>query len=191
MSAINTLIREEAGEDDYEILEFEYDEDEIWSQMAEENTEQLSINAQYQKQMESASKKRFAGGLLAPDDLVSKVEGVTHNYDREIINAYRKVKGAMQQDRRYFSTQNGNLYGVNGTPYIIKNDPSDDLQALNQAAKSEASSVYSEGDVTEDELSALNKYIVTDDFYRFLAGCDAWSFANNRFEQEMKRQMSE
>ena len=70
-------------------------------------------------------------------------------------------------------------------------DPTESLNALNDAAKDESSNVYADGDTDYNEISQFNSYRVTDDFYLFLAHLDSWRFAKGRFDQEMYRRMND
>ena len=90
-----------------------------------------------------------------------------------IIAAYLEVKGDMWKDTDYFVNRNGSLYGVDGSLYIELIDPTESLNALNEASKDETSNVYSEGDTQKDEISKFNSYRVTDEFYMFLAHLDS------------------
>ena len=110
---------------------------------------------------------------------------------KEIIKAFLEVKGDMLRDTGYFINRNdGSLYGTDGTLYIKSMSVSADLEELNKAAKDENSTVFSEGDISEKDLSSFGSYVVTDDFYRFLSELDSWGFAKGKFEQEMSKLMS-
>lgn len=157
----------------------------------EENTEQQQATAEAQAQYDKKTRKIFAKGLLSPDDL-SGVGGIAHSLDKDIIAAYLEVKGDMWKDTDYFMNRNGSLYSADGqTLYIELLDPTESLNALNDAAKDESSNVYADGDTDYNEISQFNSYRVTDDFYLFLAHLDSWRFAKGRFDQEMYRRMND
>ena len=101
------------------------------------------------------------------------------------------VKGYMWNDTMHFTVQHGDLYGVNGEPYIVRISQSQDLTELQNAAKDKNSNVYSEGDIDPSELNSFGSYKVTDEFYRFLVSLDKWDFANGRFESSMAKRMSD
>lgn len=190
MDIINTYVRNMNTDDEEEFEDFDYDfddEDDMWGS-AEENTEQLQEIAKQMKNYEANSEKKFAGGMISPDMLVSPT-GISHSLDKEIIKAYTEVKGDMWNDTGYFTCRNGNLYGVHGEPYILRADSSADLNALNQAAKDGDTSVYGEGDIDKSELTSFGSFTVTDEFYRFLASQKSWRFANGKFDQQMKKQL--
>ena len=97
----------------------------------------------------------------------------------------------MWNDTMHFTVQHGDLYGVNGEPYIVRISQSQDLTELQNAAKDKNSNVYSEGDIDPSELNSFGSYKVTDEFYRFLVSLDKWDFANGRFESSMAKRMSD
>lgn len=163
--------------------------DDFYAQ-AEENTEQKQATAEAEKQMSDRSQKIYAGSYLSKEDLVSKTNGISHDYDKEICAAYREVEGDMQQDREYFSYKNNHLYSADGKTLYIKRRNTVDMTKLNEAAKDPNSNVYAEGDIKPDEITAYNMYEVTDDFYRFLADQPRWDFARGRFENEMAKRLN-
>lgn len=190
MDVINRHIRQEREMDDAE-FELELDED-SWLNHAEEN---LEVQTEVIKRTEASKDretKRYAGGYISRADLISG-KLINHQWDNDIIKAYVEVKGDMWQDTSYFASRNnGSLYSASGILYIRAANQSDDLRILNNAAKSGDTSVFSEDDVDEKSLNAIGSYVVTDDFYRFLAGLDDWSlFAKGRFENAMFRLLSE
>ena len=188
MEAINTFISEEADDDNFDPDDFDdYD----YMSEAENNEEVEDAVADAQQKYNASTHKKFAGGMLAPEDLVSLTNGsrVTHAYDREILDVYSEIKGDMWNDTDYFVNRNGNLYGIDGTPYIIRNDESKSLNYLNNASKEYDSSVFADEGIDVSELNNLNTYRVEDGFYRFLASLDAWTFAKGRFEDGMRRRL--
>lgn len=194
MTIINSLIRERAGveegadEEDFDEAFFGDDYDDIMD-YAEENTEQLEENAKAQAQHDQLHDKRFAGGMLSRADLVNHKGEASHQYDKDIIRVYTDIKGDMWNDKDYFTVRGGNLCGLDGAVYIRVKSASDDLSALNDAAKDADSKVFSEGDVNPDELKSFGTFEVTDAFYQFLAEQESWDFAKGKFEQGMKRVM--
>lgn len=190
MDIINTYVRDANTDDeDYEVFEYDFDgEDDLWGS-SEENQEQLQETASKMQEYNAGEEMKFAGGLISPNMLVSHSGHISHQLDKEIIKAYLEVKGDMWNDTGYFTVKNGSLYGIHNEPYIIKQDTSKDLKMLNDAAKDENSSVFADADVSKDELTSFGSFMVTDEFYRFLASQSSWRFANGKFETQMKRQM--
>lgn len=204
MDIINSYIREskQGDSDEEEEFDYDFDEDDMWGLAEDDDEVQTEVtkiaNGQavevdgvahtFASAGAGGSELRFAGGLISPDMLVSPT-GISHSLDKEIIKVYTEIKGDMWQDTGYFTVQNGNLHGLQGEPYIVRNDASESLDALNKAAKDENSNVYSEGDVDISELHSFGTYTVTDAFYRFLAKQKSWRFANGKFEEEMRKQL--
>ena len=185
----NTNEAEAYDEDDDWDYDVQYEED--YFSEAEDNTKaQQEAIADAKAKYESSDEKIYAGGMLSPNDLLpAPKERVSRQYDKYLINAYVNVKGDMERDTSYFQVINGELCGSDGTIYIRRNDESDSLRELNQQAKEDSSRVFGEGKVSAKELSSYASYEITDDFIRFLATQNSWSFANGRFDEEVHRQM--
>lgn len=161
------------------------DEDEI-----ENNDDVQKEAAKRQAARGEFERKIYANGYLSKSDLVRPDGSVkTHSFDRDFSEIFANNMGIMLGDKNYFNDVDGNLYGLDGKPYIIKKDNSAMLEKMNEAAQDEDSSVYSEGDISEQDLNEFNTYVITDAFYQFLASLDAWSFAGGRFNDEMARRM--
>lgn len=155
----------------------------------EDNTEQLQINAEMQAKQAASERKQYAKNTISKEDLVSSVNGVTHNFDREIINSYLEIKGDFERDTGVFRVQNGDLCALDGTVYIKKRSESEDLSKLNQAAKDKGTRVYADKDVNASDVQISSSYEVMDDFYRFLVSMEKWTFAKGRFDEQMGRRM--
>lgn len=166
------------------------EDEESFYALAETNDEQLQANVEMQHEMEAKQRKLYAGGTISKDDLIG-IGGINRQWDKDIIAAFLEVKGDMFQDKDYFITKNdGSLYGIDNMPYIVKQSQSADLDALNQAAKDKDSSVYSENDIKQEDVSSLGSYVVTDEFYHFLTSVDSWTFAKGRFDDMMRRRVN-
>lgn len=154
----------------------------------EDNEEQFREIEKAKREYAVQTKKRYAGNNLGMDDLVSF--GIpNHQYDLDIIRAFKDVKGKMEQDKEYFCMRNGNLCGADGTPYIVRENNTEALNAINEAAKDKKSRVYAEDTIQSEKIDA--SYTVTDAFYLFLVSMNSWKFANGAFEQRMKEIMNE
>lgn len=189
MAIINEYNRQEqdAPDDDFDYA-IEGDAD-LWSQ-AEDNPEQVMATAEAADRARSYTEMKFAGGLISPDMLASGLL-VYRSLEKDIISVYTEIKGDMWRDTDTFTVVNGNLCGLDGTPYIVCSYESETLKALNSASEDEKTRVFSEGAVKASDLSSFGTYTVTDDFYRFLAGLPAWTFANGKFDAAMRRRIEE
>lgn len=194
MSVIDAKIAQEdarnRGETDFDENDFE-EGDWMNGVPVLDNTEQLQANQTVVAQQQDAEKHRYAGKYLSREDLVSRLNGINHSLDKDIITAYVAVKGDMWADTQYFSSKkDGSLYSTTGTPYIISKVSSESLNALNEAAKDADSRVFAESGIDKKDISSLGSYQVTDDFYRFLCSFEQWTFAKGRFEQKMAQLLS-
>ena len=178
-------LNENGGNDDYD----EFNGIKHHTANAEENVEQKEATQKIQQEhnVKERETKRFAEKTIASDDLISLNGQINHSFDQMIIQAYVENRGAMENDANYFVNNNGNLCDVNtGTVYIRQKDESESLKQLKDAAKDKDSKVYAEENADE-QLDIINNYIVTDDFYKFLAKQSNWDFANGVFESSMAR----
>ena len=156
----------------------------------ENNDDVQKEAAKRQALRDDFDRKIYARGFLAKSDLIRPDGSVkSHVFDKDFSEIFANNLGAMLGDKNYFNDVNGNLYGLDGKPYIIKNDNGTMLARMNEAAQDEDSNVYSEGDISERDLSEFNTYNITDAFYQFLANLNSWSFADYCFENEMARRM--
>lgn len=156
----------------------------------EDNADVQQEAARRQAQRDERDKKIFAGGFISKSMLVNPDGSVkSHAFDKDFSEIFANNMGAMLGDRQYFDDVDGNLYGKNGKPYIVKADNRAMLDRMNAAAQDDDTNVYSEGDIQERDLSEFNTYVITDAFYQFLASLDAWTFASGQFDNEMRRRM--
>lgn len=126
----------------------------------------------------------YAGKQISREMLV-RADGraLVNPLDREIVEAYKAVRAYMERDTRHFSVGGGgSLRSADGrTLYIDKLDESESMRELNNAARDDASRVYS-----EEDLHGLTGYSVTGEFYEFLASLDGWQgLAGGEFERAM------
>lgn len=156
----------------------------------EDNADVQQEAARRQAQRDERDRKIFAGGFISKSMLVNPDGSVkSHAFDKDFSEIFANNMGSMLGDKQYFDDVDGNLYGKNGKPYIVKADNRAILDRMNEAAQEEGSNVYSEEDIQERDLSEFNTYIITDAFYQFLASLDAWTFASGQFDNEMRRRM--
>lgn len=191
MAIINNYLRKrEETENQQDAAEFDMFAGSDLLANAEDNDEQLKATQEAAEKQKRADEKRYAGGLLSREDLISTTSGVNHSLDKDIIECYVDIKGDMWQDTKYFVAQHGDLYGVNGQEYIVRVSPSKDLESLQKSVDNKDERVFAEEKINENDLKAIGTYKVTDEFYRFLVSLDKWDFAKGRFETAMKRKMS-
>ena len=192
MTIINNYLRKQKEEEEGQAEdEFELGYDEDWLSDIEENDEQLQANAEAAAQQGAADRKIYADGQLSREDLVSKTNGVNHSMDKTIIEVYTDLRGDMSGDSAHFVVMNGNLYGLDNTPYIIRADNSETLKQLTNYSKDANTRVFMEQqNITEKQLSAFGSYEVKDEFYRFLVSLDSWKdIAKGRFESAMAKKL--
>lgn len=156
----------------------------------EDNEDVQQEAARRQAQRDERDRKIYAGGFISKSMLVNPDGSVkSHAFDKDFSEIFANNMGSLLSDRQYFDDVDGNLYGKNGKPYIVKADNKAMLERMNEAAQEEGSNVFSEENIDERDLSEFNTYVITDAFYQFLASLDAWTFGDGRFETEMRRRM--
>lgn len=156
----------------------------------EDNEATQTETAKRMAQKAERDRKIYAGGYISRAMLINPNGSVrAHAFDRDFSEIFANNTGEMLRDTNYFEDRDGNLFGINGEPYIVKADNSAMIAKLNEASKSAETNVFSEDDISQKDLSEFTTYVVTDAFYKFLASLDSWSFADGVFEAEMKRRM--
>lgn len=197
MDLINQMIREQTAEDnqvdiaavdeDMELLNQIYASDpSLWEDNDEIEAEAAAAKITY----DDANKKRYAGGRLSRADFKALgMSTLNHGFDREIIEAFRDCRAALLRDVNFQNKDDGNLYGMDGTLYIAKVQATEQLNALNKAAKDKDTRVFAEAEVTEEDLNVFQGFQVTDAFINFLIRQESWNFADRRFEEAMSRIM--
>lgn len=153
---------------------------------AEENTEVAQAFAKANADYEAHKQKRYAGGQISREDLVSMGGAVNRQLDKVLAIAY-------QESHRYFEdsadfrvdTDTEELRSANGTLYVrsSKGADRDDVERLERAERDPDSRVFS-----EDERLQETFFEVTDEFIKYLASLESWShIAGGHFDQEAKR----
>ena len=156
----------------------------------EDNDDVQKEAARRQAQRDERDRKIYAGGYISKSMLVNPDGSVkSHAFDKDFSEVFANNMGSILSDRQYFDDVDGNLYGKNGKPYIVKADNNAMLAHMNEAAQNEDSNVFSEENINEADLSEFSTYVITDAFYQFLASLDSWTFGDGRFENEMRRRM--
>lgn len=196
MEIINDWIREEKTQEAKASSEvspenINYNETPDVTQV-EENTEVNTVVQEQVQKSEARKRPIYAGGLIAPADLVADDGHVVgRGYDKDIAAVYELLMKDMWNDRLNFNyLGDGDLYSGDGTKLFIKKNDVSDLQHMNDAMNDPESKVFGEEELAEDELGANGKYIITNDFYKWLASLPNWSnIAKGRFEREMAKRM--
>ena len=135
--------------------------------------------------------KIYAHNTIAKSDLVNRTGVATHMLDQAIIDTYKNIAGDMNKDPLCMYA-NGCLCSRDGAVVYIRKQSAADAEALAAAAKDANSNVYSDNEVTSEDLQQFASWEVTDEFYQFLAELASWkNFAKGRFEEEMARRMTE
>lgn len=189
-SEISDELMQELNE---EIYNMGYD-DELYDYAAEaeENTEVIEEVRNLEAIERVRSTPRFAGNTLSQSDLVNAQGQVTHRFDVQIEDAYKRCKGALWHDTQYFKLVEGaDLYSADGTKcYVSRVTNSSDLQYLQEESENPESRVFSDSQLAE--VKELGTYKIHDDFYRFLAEKQTWSdIADGKFERAMANAMAD
>lgn len=158
----------------------------------EDNTEVTSEVAHRQAARDDFNRKIYAGGYLSKGDFIMPDGSVkSHALDKDIIGVFTDHVGAMVGDTEYFSARDdGGLNSKNGVPYIVRVQVEREMQELNDAAQEQDNRVFADNSDAE-EAAAFASWRVTDEFYKFLASLDSWTFANGVFEEAMKTRMAD
>lgn len=199
MEVINQAIKEHAAEETGVVEE---DMPDDWDFMDaldidmsdyEDNLEQDYATAEVKETYARYEDMRYAHKSLSPGELVDQVGRVAHNLDDDIVKAFRDCRAAFLKDTENFQDKgDGSLYGADGTLYIRCKRSEHTRKLINDAMEDEHKSVFSENEVTEEDMEQLGSYTVQDAFYHFLVSKDDWLwFAGGKFEESMARRMLE
>ena len=135
--------------------------------------------------------KVYAGGRISKSDLVDGSVARRGAFDAIFIDAYKECKGMMDHDPR-FACINGSLCDAeDGTVYIKYVGPAE-MERLIRDAEDTKERVYSEGDITKEDVRRFGSYEVQDDFYFFLADLPEWRcLARGEFDAYITKRMAE
>jgi len=150
-----------------------------------DNTEVAQEAAKAQMVQSTHQQKRYAGGQISREDLLSMGGQVNRQLDKVLALAYAEARPYFEDAPGFRTTENGDLTSDMGEIYVRSSRGAnrDDIAALENAETDGNSRVYGEGDALEETF-----YEVTDAFIRYLAGLDSWrDIAGGRFEQGAAR----
>lgn len=154
-----------------------------------ENKEQIEATNAVMQNQQKNNIMRYAGKMISRDMIVSPT-GINHGLDEAIIRVYKSIRSKMERNDEYFTVRDGHLCGLDGKVYIRNLTGSDNIDALNEAAKNENSRVYAEGEIDTSDAKSIGSFKVTDEFLRFLVTFPkAWPFVDGEFDSRMKTEM--
>lgn len=196
MEILNDWIREEKtkeAKEETEVSPEKIDYGNSSESDYEENKEVIQEVQAKTKLSEQRKKAIFAGNMLSPADLVSDDGRIVGRcFDKEIATVYEKILKYMWNDRINFYVLDGNLYSADQTKIFVIRNVAENIDEINKAISDPGSRVFSEQEISEEELGASGRYTITDDFYRWLANRPNWNnIANGLFEREMAKQINE
>lgn len=151
---------------------------------AEENTEMAKEVAKAQNEQVIHQQKRYAGGQISREDLVSMGGAVNRQLDKVLASSYAEAKAYFEDAPGFRTKENGELESDTGVLYVRSSRGANqaDLDTLQAAETDESTRVYGENGSVEVF------YEVTDAFIHYLASLDSWGeLAGGRFEQEAAR----
>lgn len=141
--------------------------------VVEENEEAKNEMDKAKKQMESNEQKIYAGNNIAKSELVSEAGTALHYFDEIFAVAYVRLKQDFAKDIR-FIVKNDSLYGSDDKPFIIKQN-SEEIETLSELTNDSDSRVFSDEEITEEDMALFGGYIVTDNFIKYLANLKDWN----------------
>lgn len=153
---------------------------------AKDNVEVAREFAKANADYEAHKQKRYAGGQISREDLVSMGGAVNRQLDKVLAIAYQESQQYFEDSADFrVDTNSGELRSANGTLYVRSSKGADreDIEQLERAERDPNSRVFS-----EDEKLQETFFEVTDEFIKYLASLESWShIAGGRFDQEAKR----
>lgn len=152
---------------------------------AVENKEVLQEAAKAQSEHDHHTQKRYAGGQISKDDLVSIGGQVNRQLDKVLALAYEDSRQYFEDDPKFRVTDKGELVSDQGELFIRSSVGMDksDFDALNHAENDPKARVFS-----EDSDAVESHFEVTNEFIKYLASLDSWhDLARGRFDQSVSR----
>lgn len=150
----------------------------------EENTDVINEVETRSDLLKQKQAKIYAGNTISKEDLVRGCLA-THSFDKEFVSVYMDIAGDMYRDTACSRDADGSLCSADGVVYIKKLSEKD-AEELRKAANQSDTNVYSDEEITQDDIKQFASHTVTDDFYLFLASLPDWrNFAKGRFETKM------
>ncbi len=169
-----------------QIIDSEPAPESIFDKRTMKNNDEMS-QVLKEKQAEQAGqlKKRYAGGLLSRNDLLSN--GMpNHAYDQIIAEAFTLAHGNFEQDRAHFVFDHRSMFSPQAEPYISVVNQDRESELFSEAALDAESAIYAEEDINLGDACQIHAA-----FYKFLVSQEDWlGFAGGRFEEEMYRILS-
>lgn len=151
---------------------------------AVENTEVVQEAAKAQSQQETHQQKRYAGGNISREDLLSIGGQVNRQLDKVLAQAYDESQKYFEDAPGFRVTDDGELMSDTGVMYVRTSHGADreDIESLENAEMDAETRVY--GEAGSDDVF----YEVTDEFIKYLAELESWqTLAGGRFEQGANR----
>lgn len=137
-----------------------------------------------------ADTKIYAHNQVAKSDLVNATGMATHMFDAQISDIYKELKGDFMRDPQ-FRFANECLCSLDGSQVFIRQVSMADAEAIRAAASDPESNVYSDQEISDEDLADFVSYEITDDFYRYLASLNSWmAIAKGKFDEAMTRRLS-
>ena len=160
--------------------------------------EDLDKEMEAKNRMRAESDKRlYAKGELSRNMLHDTVMGeVMTSFDKALVMAFLECKSALNADPKFKVTEDGELYGRDGTPFITVNGSvqrahdqnQQDAQMLDESAQDPDARVYAEEKMKRNvyDVAESDLYTVHVAFKKYLCEFDTWDdIADGRFDAEV------
>lgn len=153
-----------------------------------DNQDLIDMQREADEQNRIREERIYGQNTISKSDLVGMDGSVNHQLESVLISAYIDVMGDMRHDKN-FLFRNGNLYSAETDELYIERLSTDKLEKLAKKANYDDAPVYSDEDIDEDDIDSFGGYRITDEFIKYLASLDRWSFAKGRFDESVGRLM--
>lgn len=153
---------------------------------AVDNVEVVQEAAKAQNKQSEHQQKRYAGGQISREDLISIGGQVNRQLDKVLATAYAESRVYFEDAPGFRTRENGELESDSGMLYVRSSIGSnkDDIDALHEAESNEESRVFGEENTGNETF-----YEITDAFIKYLSTLESWrDLAQGRFDQEANRE---
>ena len=138
-------------------------------------------------------KPKFAGGMLAPEDLCSLSGVPNRSLDEVVMAAYDDTYSSFREDPGPFEYRDDRSLWHDGTCLICRQDNSAFVARLEELAREKGTRVWAEGkDAVKETQNSRSNWYVAPEFYKIMANMASWrKFAKGKFDEAMKRRLDE
>lgn len=153
-----------------------------------DNEDLADIRREADEKMRIYEERIYGQNSISKSALVGMDGSANHQLDEVLLIAYIDVMGEMQHDKSFICRDN-NLYSIDTDELFIERLSTDKLEKLAKKTNYDDEPVYSDEEIEQEDIQQFGGYRITDEFIKYLASLDRWTFASGRFDEAVGRAM--